>query len=439
MLSLSEYKSSRNLKILLVIFFIYIFAEGVLRKWVIPGVPGSLLYAVKYVILLSIAIVYFGKRSNLFVESSPQYSTIKGAFGLYIIILILSAITLTMFYNGPIVAAITLLQYSAPIILIYTIPAVVRSEYALDLIIKVFTIITLCVLVLAIVQYFSPPLSPINKYAEEMKNGIARVGSAARICSVFSYLTPLGNFCVLSGTFCLSLLMCRSRTKYEKYIMLSLLLMAVTVAFMNGSRSVVILLFASLLFIIFKEGIGKGNFTVLAVTLLVVFVAIYLYETFGISAVDNFVNRVNSANDADTRISRMMDYGRMTDYSGLFGYGIGIANLSVQSMLTTRAGIDFEEEIGRIVIEFGFVGFIFVSLIRAYVWFLMLSVVKQIQDSRLKMISWATLIVITPMSFYIQMCLYNWFAYMVYFSMIGLNIALLNIDRNHSVNCGDIS
>lgn len=32
------------------------------------------------------------------------------------------------------------------------------------------------------------------------------------------------------------------------------------------------------------------------------------------------------------------------------------------------------------------------------------------------------------MSFYVQLCLYNWFAYMMYFTMIGLNIAIDQID-----------
>ena len=46
----------------------------------------------------------------------------------------------------------------------------------------------------------------------------------------------------------------------------------------------------------------------------------------------------------------------------------------------------------------------------------------------LAVLSWATTIIILPMTFYVQLCLYNWFAYMMYFTMIGLNITINQID-----------
>lgn len=48
----------------LVLFFIYLFLEGVLRKWVIPGVSGTLLYSIKYFLLIMIAFFYLVKRNN---------------------------------------------------------------------------------------------------------------------------------------------------------------------------------------------------------------------------------------------------------------------------------------------------------------------------------------------------------------------------------------
>lgn len=122
----------------------------------------------------------------------------------------------------------------------------------------------------------------------------------------------------------------------------------------------------------------------------------------------------------------------MTNYAGWFGYGIGIANLSVQNMLTTKSELGFEEEIGRIVIEFGIIGFIIISFIKLYIWSQMLKMSRNIFDKKLSLLSWSTLIVITPMTFYIQLCLYNWFAYIIYFSMIGFNIALSNIDKGEN-------
>ncbi len=429
----AESIARRCLKFFLVSFFIYLFLEGVLRKWVLPGVPGIILYALKYLLLIIITIIYCSNRSKFAVRQTTQSRSIKEALGIYILILIFSGATMGMYYNGPIVTGITFLQYASPIILIYAIPAVIRNYRNISSIIKVFLIIAMCVLVLACVQYFSPPLSPINKYAEELKTGMAMVGNAVRISSVFSYLTPLGDFCILSGTMMLSLLLTRLNSKWSRLIVLTVLIMSVVVAFMNGGRTVVILLMASLLFILLRESIVNRRFSVMAGAIAVLFIAVYFYNSYGITAVDNFIDRANSANDTDTRISRMVDYGRMTDDAGIFGYGIGIANLSVQSMLTTRPGIDFEEEIGRVVLEFGYLGFILVSIFRFYVWLKMLLIVRCIRNRKIKMLSWATLIIITPMTFYLQLCLYNWFAYMLYFTMIGFNLALSNIDLNYSI------
>ena len=181
------------------------------------------------------------------------------------------------------------------------------------------------------------------------------------------------------------------------------------------------------------ESLWKMNHKfLLGVIALSIITTIY-YTEFGIEAIDNFIERVNdSSHDVDSRITRTFDITRMFDYAGAFGKGVGIANMSVQSFLTQKSSVDWEEEIGRIMIEFGFFGFLLVTGIRLFVLLYMIRISKTIKDEYLSKISWATTIVILPMSLYMQMCLYNWFAYMVYFTMLGLNIAINQIDNNES-------
>lgn len=420
----------KSLKYSTILFFLYLFAEGVLRKWIIPSVPGIVLYGIKYAFLVYIAIVYFRNRHYLNNGDVAEMNSIHNAFKIYVAVLCISAISFTMFYNGPIVASITLLQYSAPIILIYAIPALIRSELALKKVITVFLFITAVVMILGVIQYFSPPLSPINRYAEEIKNGIALVGGAARICSVFSYITPLGDFCIICGTFIFSIILTKPEVKYAQLILTSLLILVMVVSVMTGSRSVVIILFTSTVFLILKQVVATGNIKMLFGIAVVSIFVIWFYDNYGISAVDNFIDRVNASHDSETRINRMFNYNRMIDSCGLFGFGIGIANLSVTSFLATVSPIDFEEEIGRVVVEFGLLGFILITFIRVYIWIKMLRITNSIKTNNIRILSLASLIVITPMTFYIQLCLYNWFAYMMYFTMIGLNIALINIDHN---------
>lgn len=98
----------------LVLFFIYLFLEGVLRKWVIPGVSGTLLYSIKYFLLIMIAFFYLVKRNNGLIKISTP---LDKAYAIYGLIVILSAICITFWVNGYIVGGITVIQYLSPILL----------------------------------------------------------------------------------------------------------------------------------------------------------------------------------------------------------------------------------------------------------------------------------------------------------------------------------
>lgn len=422
----------KYIRTLTIIFYLYLFAEGVLRKWIMPSVPGVFLYSIKYIFLILLSLSYLRHRNYIVNAGTVEAYKIQSGISIYLICIIISAVIFTVLYNGPIVASITLIQYVSPIILIYILPFLIIDKQSLRSIEKIFLIITICVLILGFIQYFSSPYAPINRYAVELKNGIAKVGEAARICSVFSYITPLGDFCILAGTFLLSLAIIPHKTIRSNMVLTSVLILTIVVAFMTGSRSVIILLFSSLIFVIFKESFVNGNFKLLGAVVFIGFCICFYYSNVGILAIDNFIERASSANDTNVRITKLIDYNRMTNYAGWFGYGIGIANLSVQNMLTTKSELGFEEEIGRIVIEFGIIGFIIISFIKLYIWSQMLKMSRNIFDKKLSLLSWSTLIVITPMTFYIQLCLYNWFAYIIYFSMIGFNIALSNIDKGEN-------
>lgn len=409
----------------LILFYIYLFGEGVLRKWVIPGVPGSLLYSIKYLLLLLIIILYLLQRHNGLIKISTPFDK---AYTIYGFIVILSAICITFLVNGYIVGGITIIQYLSPIILIYTLPIWIDNQQRLKQFILGGAIIAFIVLILAIIQYASPPYAYINKYATEMKNGIAMVGGAVRVCSVFSYITPFGDFCMIILVFTTLMLSLRWYN-IIKWIIIILFTLALLGCFMTGSRSVVILSCLIIVGASVYEWIFQRNTKLILGILLLVGCAYAYYEIYGITAIDNFISRVtSSSHDVDTRITRIFDISRMFDYAGAFGNGVGIANTSVQSFLVRASSVDWEEEIGRIMIEFGFLGFLMVTAIRLYTLFYMFRISRSIENQYLSVLSWATTIIILPMSLYVQLCLYNWFAYMMYFTMIGLNIAINQID-----------
>lgn len=411
---------------LICVFYIAIFLEGVLRKWVLPGVPGFILYTIKYILLLLIAVFYFLGRSR---GLKSIYTPISKTYLLYIWIVVSSVVCVTFLSNGLLVGIITMIQYIAPVILIFAIPQWICNKYRLQSFIKAGIVIAYVILILAIVQYASPPTAYINKYATEMENGIAQVGNAARVCSVFSYITPFGDSCIVIVTFSIFLMSAKLNNKW-KSVIIALFIGGILGSFMTGSRSVVIIVGTIVILFALYELFLKGNSKFFLSILFLTILFFVFYKIHGIVAIDNFIERVrDSSHDVSTRITRTFDISRMFNYSGAFGRGAGIANSSVQGLLTQHSLVDWEEEIGRVMIEFGFWGFLLITGIR---WFTLINMVKfsrTVTDPYLSALSWACTIVIIPMSFYIQMCLYNWFAYMVYFTMLGLNISIYQIDR----------
>lgn len=420
------------IKSLLAAFYIYIFLEGVLRKWIFPSIPGFLFYAIKYLILILISLSYIIKRHKGLRNINTNIGKI---YLFYAVTVIISSICITFLQNGFIAGSITTIQYITPIILIYTIPLCINDTNSLIKIIKWGKAIAFIVFLLAIIQYSSPPDSRINKYATEMENGIAMVGDAARVCSVFSYMTPLGDFCILIIAFTISIIPLQNKGVRNNLIYITLFLLGIIVSFMTGSRTVVLISALVILFFISKECIYNHNtkFITLILSLTLIFVTFYSF--FGIEAIDNFIYRASeSSNDVSTRINRTFDISRMFNYAGAFGNGVGIANMSVQSFITHPSEIDWEEEIGRVMIEFGLIGFIIITFVRIYVLINMVQISRSIKSHYISALSWATTIIIVPMTFYVQLCLYNWFAYIIYFTMLGLNIALKQIDKNEDCN-----
>lgn len=409
----------------LIVFFLYLFLEGVLRKWIIPGVPGTLLYSIKYLLLITIAFFYLLQRHNG-LEKIP--TPFDRTYTIYGFMVIFSAIGITFLINGCIVGGITIVQYLSPIILIYAIPACIDSKQRLNRFVIGGAVIAFIVLILAIIQYASPPYAYINKYAMEMKNGIAMVGGAVRVCSVFSYMTPLGDFCIITLVFT-TLLLSLKWDSTTKWIITTLFIIALLGCFMTGSRSVVLLGSLVVIGTSVYEWIFQRNTKLILGIILIVCCAYIYYDIYGIAAIDNFILRATSSSyDVDTRITRTFDISRMFNYAGAFGNGVGIANMSVQSFLIQPSLVDWEEEIGRVMIEFGFFGFLIITAIRLHTLIYMFRISRSIGNQYLAVLSWATTIIILPMTFYVQLCLYNWFAYMMYFTMIGLNITINQID-----------
>lgn len=418
----------KAMKFFLIAFFVYIFLEGVLRKWIFPNQAGMFFYAVKYVLLGAVYLTYLTLPHSI---KAGKILGIQYAVTIYIFLVITSAITFLGSSNGPILSLFIIAQYCLPTVLIFSIPLCIKNREQLQRIIKITILLCVIIYILGIVQYNSPKWAFINRYSGETStNEIAVAGGAVRITTVFNYITPTGDFCSWIALFCMMILTSKPSTK-KVVITTLILLFSIVCAFMVGSRSVVLIIGAYALFSLIYDTIINHRARFIFLAFVAVIITIVYYYNFGIPAFDTFMDRVNHASyDVDTRISKQFDYESFMDYAGWFGKGAGITSTAIQNLLTNPADIGYEEEVGRIVIEFGIIGFIVISGIRILLLLKMLQLSFKIRNSNLRALSFACSFAIVPSTYYLQLSLYNWFSYFCYFTFIGLNYAIYHIDRN---------
>lgn len=416
----------KAMKFFLIAFFVYIFLEGVLRKWVLPGGAGMIMYALKYGLLACSYICYLMLPASI---KQGRVFGIQIAITSYIFLIIASSITFLGSSNGPLLSFIAIAQYCLPISLIFTIPLCVNSRGKIQTIITYTIVLSLMIYILGIMQYNSPLLSPINRYSEDLGE-IARAGDKARITTVFSYITPTGDFCAWIALFCMMMLVA-NLDKRQYIISVLMLALSIVCAFMVGSRSVIVIILLFIVFTIGYDSILKHRIKFISIALIAAALAVIYYNAFGIPAYDTFMHRADQASyDVDTRVSNIIDFEKNMDYAGWFGKGAGITSNALQGLLTRPVTVGFEEEIGRVVLEFGIIGFIIITAIRFYILFKMALLSFSVRENNLRCLSFACTFAIVPMSFYLQLCLYNWFAYFFYFAFIGMNFAIYNIDKH---------
>ena len=416
------------MKFFLIAFFVYIFLEGVLRKWIFPNQAGMFFYAVKYALLGGIYLTYLTLPHSI---KSGKVFGIQYAVTIYIFLVIASSITLLGSSNGLMLSLFIIAQYCLPLVLIFSIPLCIKSRKQLQKIIKITIILCAIIYILGIIQYNSPKWAFINRYSgETATNEIAVAGGAVRITTVFNYITPTGDFCSWIALFCMVILTSKPSTK-KIFITTLILIFSIVCAFMVGSRSVVLIIGTYALFSLIYDTIINHRARFIFLTFVAVVITIAYYQNFGIPAFDTFMDRVNHASyDVDTRISKQFDYESFMDYAGWVGKGAGITSTAIRKLLTNPVDIGYEEEIGRIVIEFGILGFIIITGIRIFFLSKMFQLSFRIRDINLRALSFACSFAIIPTTFYIQLSLYNWFSYFCYFTFIGLNYAIYHIDRN---------
>lgn len=344
-------------KIFIGILFIVVF-EGALRKWISSTLTNPLVLLRD---ALALCGIYWALKSGHlnFKKSGAQILLIWT-----VIFLIWGLLQTIVNQSSPLIFII-----GARFWLLYLwfgyAAAVSLTAYDFSCIAKTILLFLLLMAPLGVLQHFLPPGVFLNKQLDGDESTVFRLNAdIVRTTGTFSFTLGNAIFLAFATPFALSLLAPGNNLWRNKWMPKICVLALGIASIVSGSRAAVI--FFGLLFSVhiftslrYAKRSRKGH-AILALVIMMVLFALVLY-IFS-SAVDATQERFESAADSEDLIGRVMtiffgEPGVYRDFS-LLGQGVGLG--------TNFAGggqfLLAETEPGRIVLEGGLLGFLFIAL-----------------------------------------------------------------------------
>lgn len=366
------YLSAQNWRTSLKSVLVLAVLEGVLRKWFLPG-ASQFIYFLKDIVLIGAYLRYYFFSSH---KGAFRVKGNSGAETIAAIAILLTSWSLFQTLNpslgSPIIGIFGLKGYILYIPILWMLPTLFRSEEELYKFLRTYLLLVIPVGVLAVLQYFSPPSSPLNVYAQDIKIDIATFGDAnsnnARVTGTFSYIAGYSVYALVSFGLAIPLLAVKQQ-KWWRWATIAELVLIVGTSFMNGSRS---LIYSEVLFVAGFFGIQIITNPARVIPLMKRFTLPIIAVTAGImiwfqSAVNGLENRISSNNDTSNRVALLftepLDFIKIR---GLDCYGVGAthqATPALRNLLQVKLPpedtitVYYESEPGRIMLELGPVGF----------------------------------------------------------------------------------
>lgn len=418
--------------IILIVFWVMF--SGIFRKWIIPE-ASEIIYFFGHAILTGVYIRYFLDQAK---NQKPIF--LKHNAGVLIMFLLFWSIACIFnpeLSNIP-VGLLGLVVYFYYIPLIFIIPKIFQDKKEIIKLLKLVVVFSFPMLVLGIVQFYSPVDHPINIYVSEA--GIALVGEYPRITSTFSYIAGYATFLIMLVLILLYLMSLKDTTfKYNIFLYFVFALCALNIL-MTGSRMalyysvfcVVMYLFltGSLQFKLMRRFLPR---IILALALIFL---IFNFTGFGRKIVDAFMTRIVY----EEQVERVMDlYKRpfaFIEIAGLYGYGLGTTyqgsialghNPHPYYLEEVTGG--YEDEPERVMLEVGLVGFIMIYLLRLFYIYNFWGLFRKLKDIDLKNLSLILLLFQIQFISGVNMLVFNHTSNLLYWYFIGFMFALPRLDN----------
>ncbi len=382
-----------------VIFLLYwILLEGAFRKWVFPFMQREL-FMVKFLILFSIYAGYLISKKIKGEDILPPSS-----LNFLIIFYLFMGFAQIFNPNLPsiLIGVIGFIVEFSLVPLIFIVKEVFDKEEKLYKFFKIYAFSSLPFMVLGIIQYNLPPTHILNYYAHGTPAG-AIAGEAVRVISTFPYIAGYATYLNLISVLLLYIITIMNLKIYERiyaYILIALVFLSLFLTGSRGPMGFTLFIYFSYLVITSIQGLyGYKHLLrkwILRLIPALGISALFIFWTpFGKRAYNNFMQRMGEKGEQDIKERIKITYIEplgFSKYAGFFGYGVGSAYQGTVGFVENeelwgnmpRA---FEPEPGRLILEYGILGFLLIFILR---WSILLSFVKRfltLQNSKLKYLS----------------------------------------------------
>jgi hypothetical protein len=370
----------QNWKFAIKSILVLVIIEGALRRWAFPQ-ARDLIYFLKDFVLISAYIGFYNRPRPLV----DRYSFLKELLLVITIFCCLQAFNPSL--GSPIVGLLGIRAYLLYIPLIWIVPHLFHSETDLHNFLRNYLFILFPVCILGIIQYFSPPDSPLNTYIAGEEAGVATIGNFVRITGTFSYLVGLTTYLSVCFTLLIIFISQDTNPRWQLVYIFELTLVIIN-SFMSGARFIIVYevlflvgYFICLLFNSYRSAL-KLIVRMFVPIVLVTIVAVVYFQP----ALDAFNYRATNSDSVEDRI--FGSFTQVFDYAGdrFDGYGTGATQPSANSLrkiLDLPSGEELppsEVETGRVVIELGVIGFILWYSLRVLLLLLLYSVFCKLKN-----------------------------------------------------------
>lgn len=353
------------------IFVVLIVVQGALRKWIFPGLERYLYFLKDGVLALAFGafLMQHKIRFPVPVRRTPL-PLLLGVFAGWVVLQ--SANPRLPRLSVGLLGLRSHLFYVSLTIMVPVALTTVRDPMRL---VRGFVIgVAVPILLLGIYQYFQEPTAWINRYVAGEAQ-VTDIAGHARITGTFSYITGMSTFLILSLCSGIGLLFAGVRMSRQSLVWFGALFLAltVTVAPMNGSRSVLFFTAIPVPVVLYEMTRQYGRramgFVGIAAAVALTLAAM---QTDLVVAWETFLQRVEGATDTEGRaVGLIVQPLTRLGEIGLFGYGAGSTHQAApvlvgapnSTWLPTGSG---EGSIVRLLIELGGLGLVIVLGLKLY-------------------------------------------------------------------------